>query len=157
MTSLSFALTPDPDPEPGDTPLPCWGENAWYGRSTCRIRVTTNEDWEWGALGVDFDCGGPPPNHWLAWELDALCRLQEVMRLHHSDVERFLLEEGIAPYQPFWIYMTYRFYPGDGWEADPDSEVEFEVIGMESWSRDRAATAWEALRGRQFTLYPVLE
>lgn len=135
---------------------PCLAGNALYSAKQAWIRVVASEDWEWGCLRIEFDCDGPPVNHWLAWELDGVGTLTDVLGLRLSgeflnDVEDLLLREGIAPGQSFWLHLTYHFSK-DAWTGECDSEVDYEVIDVMGVDPERAKLEWEALFGRKMML-----
>lgn len=55
----------------------------------------------------------------------------------------WLMEQGIAPGQPFCVEVTMTV-TRSGWEyVEYDQEVEADVIEVARWSRERVAAAWE--------------
>ena len=148
----------EPAHQEPDTQWPVVGDGAIYGNMWAKVRLIATEDWEWGSLNLEFDGDGPPHDHWLSFELDGLGGLSEVMGLDPnasgliSDLETYLLQQGIAPGQPFWVEMRYsveRSPEGYLGCVEYDSEVDWGTTMVEPWSTERAASAWEALIGRK--------
>lgn len=151
-----FSILEPLDRGPEAKSWPCLAGNALYTGKQASVRVVASEDWEWGCLRLEFDCDGPPHNHWLAYALDGIGTLTDVLGLRLSgeflnDVEDLLLREGIAPGQPFWLRLTHHFSK-DYWTGECDSEVDFEVIGVTSMDPEQATLEWEALFGRKMML-----
>ena len=113
----------------------------------CRLLVSAREDWGWVTLTLEIDGHGPTPKSALACELDAIGPIEEVLDIR--DVETFLLQQGIAPGQPFWLWVNIEYYQS-GWEyPEWDADVDYAVTSVVPWSRERAAEAWEAFYGRR--------
>lgn len=128
--------------------LPCIGEGALYEKNTCTVLMTTTEDWEWGQLSLELDCDGPPANHWLSYELDAMGQIGDILDIvQGNDVDRFLLENGIAPFQRFYMRIS-AHYSRDYW-GECDSDIEGWVLNIEPWDDVRIATEWEAFIARK--------
>lgn len=138
---------------PAASSWPVIGAVSEYGAGWCRIKVVCDEEWEWGCLKIDFadDCDPVPEDHWLEWERDALGDLSCILSLDaREDTIQFMMEHGIAPDQPFWIeasYSTSRDYWGE-WDCD----IDWKVVGYETWPRERVMLAWEAFYGREAML-----
>jgi len=133
--------------------FPCFAEGALYEGAGCRVLMTTTEEWEWGSLKLELDCEGPPDNHWLSFELDALCDIGEIMGVSTgSETDMFLLEHGIAPFQRFYVHLTV-LYTKDYW-GEYDSSFDWEVLNVEPWCLDRICTEWEAYWARKRVLMP---
>jgi hypothetical protein len=139
-----FTLEEQPlkEPEESAVKLPVLYEHSWYSYDACKVRVVSNEDWEWGVLGLDLDCEGPPVNHWLSYMFEAVGNLNEVLDLGHSHTEKFLIDCGIAPKQPFYLWMSFSTWR-DYW-GEYEEEVDWGLAGIVPWSIERAATEWEA-------------
>ncbi|MCP4741517.1 MAG: hypothetical protein GY871_04710 [Actinomycetales bacterium] len=142
---LTFAsLDPVQEVEPAPTSWPHVCDGAIYDRGSCELRLVATEDFEWGQLGLEFDCDGPPEDHWLAWEFDALGTLEEILGVDNR-VGSFLLEHGLAPGESFVVDLGYETW-GRDWHEDHGTEVailDVRPIG-EGWDDTRAAVAWEA-------------
>jgi hypothetical protein len=150
-----FAVEPV-NPGPKADSWPCLAGNALYAGKQAWIRVLASEDWEWGCLRIEFDCDGPPTNHWLAYVLDGVGNLSEALGLSLNglflnEVEEFILREGIAPNQSFWLRLTYSFWQ-DSWTNECDDEVDYKVVGITSVDPEQAKLEWEALCGRKMML-----
>ena len=135
--------------EVGDPPVPVFGDRAWFGYNECRIWLRSHEEWEWGTLNLELDCDPPPYTCALYHELDAVGPIEDVLGL--DDVERFLMENGLAPGQPFYIYASF-WYSGPDRNGEYDSDSDFKILDQERWTADQAATAWEAFYARQHML-----
>jgi len=141
---------PDPPYERMEVKFPCVGDGAAYDSLSCTILVTTTEENEWGKLNLEMDCDGPPDNHWLAFELDCYGSIEEM--LYIEDMDAFLLEHGIAPFQRFYIHLTASYWK-DYW-GEYDSEFDYEVLNIEPWDENRVCTEWEAYLARKRILMP---
>jgi hypothetical protein len=135
-----------------ETNLPCVGDGALYEGHACTILVTTTEEWEWGQLTLELDCEGPPDNHWLSYEFDTVGGLGDILDISGDQVDMFLLENGIAPFQRFYLYITAHYYK-DYW-GEYDSEIECEVLNVEPWDVNRVCTEWEAYWARKRIIMP---
>src|SRR3990172_13398391 len=72
--------------------------------------MTTTEDWEWGQLRFELCCENPPCDHWLAHELRELGNISEIIGVSiGKETDMFLLENGIAPFQKFYMYLTVHY------------------------------------------------
>ncbi len=127
--------------------LPVLYEDAWYGVNDCYIRCFACEEEEWGSFYLEIDCDGPPPNHWLAYMLDCV---NLVEMLYMDPVERFIIENGIAPGQPFYLYLTYNC--SQDYFGEIDEEVDYEVTSIVPWDREKVLTEWEAFYGRKIMM-----
>lgn len=134
-------------PKPTKPHYPVMTEDGFFPDSvTAEIWMMATEDWEWGQLGFVFDSHFPP-DHAVEYEMgNSGCDFDEYLV---DDVMTFLLQEGIAPYQPFFACVHARYfeewtYYGKEW----DLEFDFEVLDVKKWSVDKAATAWEAFFAR---------
>lgn len=133
--------------------FPCVGDGALYDSLSCTILVTTTEEWDWGQLTFELDCEGPPDNHWLAYEFDTCGNLGDILGASTGDeVERFLLENGIAPFQRFYLHISASYYK-DYW-GEYDSEFDYEVLNIEPWDTNRICTEWEAFWARKRIIMP---
>jgi hypothetical protein len=132
--------------------LPVLHEDAWYGKAECCVRVATTEEDEWGSFYLDLDCSAPPPNHWLSYCFDTTGNLAEILCVKdcYGSVERMLLEHGIAPGQPFYLWASFRSWK-DYW-GEYDEEVDWEVTSIVPWNREKVLTEWEAFWGRKMMM-----
>jgi len=128
--------------------LPVLYEHAWYSVDECEVRVIAGEDEAWGELSFEMDCTGPPSNHWLSYCLEGY-GFSDVIGVEH-DITRFLMEHGIAPDQPFYLWMRFRSWR-DYW-GEYDEEIDCEVRGVVPWDKERVTTAWEAFYGRKYLM-----
>jgi len=128
-------------------------ERAWYSYEEAWMWLVATESWEWGQLKLDLDCEPPPYNHWLSGEMDAVGDLDDILGVSEVEgVEQFLLENGIAPGQPFFVQTAFWCHQ-DYW-GEWDSGVEMEVVDIAKWDPERVAIAWEAFFMRKRVLVP---
>lgn len=102
----------------------------------------------WGELSLRPDSDAPAPL-WFDHELD-ICSLAESLRI--TDVETVLLNQGIAPEQPFLLHLEFdsTYYPATpNGPAEWDTEVRWTVSAIEPWPLEKTARAWETLYGRK--------
>lgn len=136
--------------DPNEHPLPCVCDDALYGNSDARVFVYADDSDELGVLQLNFDSTAPPWNHWLAHEMSN-AGVPEAFGMACSDVEEFLMSNGIAPGQRFLLHI--RAWSSRDYWGEWDGGVEVEgVLWKEPWSDDRIACAWEALFGRRAML-----
>jgi len=138
--------------EPPPVKLPVLYEHSWYDVGECRVRVFACEEEEWGSFYLEMDCEGPPPNHWLDYCFDTTGSLKDIMGVDdcHGSVEQMLLEHGIAPGQPFYVWLSFRSWK-DYW-GEYDEEVDWEVTSIVPWDREKVLTEWEAFYGRKIMM-----
>ena len=136
--------------EPEDAAMAVGARSLWFP-TECWIWCVGDECDEWGALTISPDSDEPPPgNHWLNYELDAVGTFEEAMGV--DDVETMLLNEGVAPEQPFLLHLTFRsdYYPATpNGPAEYDTHVEWAVVAVEPWHTERIMLGWEAFWGRR--------
>ena len=153
LISWDEAPEEGPDYRAPTVKLPWVTDGALYERHACTVLMTTTEEWEWGSLALELDCDGPPANHWLSYELDAMGEIGEILGIATGDeTDRFLLENGIAPFQRFYMRITAR-YSRDYW-GEYDTDIEGWVLSVEPWEINRICTEWEAYWARKRILMP---
>lgn len=77
---------------------------------------------------------------WLAFELDAV-GWDGLLDVNH-DAATWLLREGLAPGQPFLVWLR-PHYSRDYW-GEHDLDVEWDVVARTHRSPEEAAAAWQA-------------
>ena len=111
------------------------------------LLLSADEYDEWGVLSLKIEGAMPTPNSSLAFEIAAIGCIEEVLDI--KNVETFLLQNGIAPGQRFWMRVSIKyFYSYLEWDAD----IDYTVTSIIPWSIERAATAWEAFNGRKLMM-----
>lgn len=149
---MKFLTIEEADPPEPFSPLwrypkppsyPVVANRAWYGGSWVKCWMVVDEDWEWGELQLSMDCGGPPGGHWVEYrqEIDSGAAAWD---FDPQDLEQFLMEEGIAPGQPFYAHWTFHAHR-DYW-GEYDEEVALqEILAVEPWDVDKVVAAWATL------------
>ena len=113
----------------------------WRGRGGTRGSFWVEPEVYEGEIFIRCDFAGPIPP-WLAYQDEGIHGL---VRYEVKDFEKFLLENGIAPGQPFRMEFRYsagtdysQSLFGEGWEA-----FDFAVVEVERWSAEKVLEAWE--------------
>lgn len=148
---LSFqGFTPEKQwDDEGDYPLPCLTSSGWFSDYECRVWCRAEEISWWANLELHMPDSDIPDNHPLYFEMDAVGNLGEALEI--QDVEGFLLREGIAPGQAFYMRVAFRYSTPD-WEGDVGLTLTRTVLSKEPWTQEQVASAWEAYLGRKMLL-----
>lgn len=77
---------------------------------------------------------------WLEFERD-MVGWEELVGASRGDVATWLLREGLAPGQPFLVWL--RPHYSVDYYGEHDLDIEAEVVLVDPWSDERAAEAWE--------------
>jgi len=80
------------------------------------------------------------PEHLVAWEISQI-GLDYIFDVDGSSEQerlaKFLLKEGIAPGQPFRMKLSVHYTPGNGWDTDPETDYDLEILGVEYWEPEQ--------------------
>lgn len=125
--------------EPEHKEFPYEGRRALYTWNTCEVWVIVGEEVE---LDASFDCEPPPGNHWLAYELEhiTLCELVLGCESDEHSIATGMLQMGVAPGQPFKVWLR-ATYTRDYW-GEHDADYDSKFLESEPWEQQRAADAW---------------
>jgi len=105
--------------------------------------ITFRIDNDDGVLEVELDCDYPHPDHWLAYWIDHN-GLNEVINSGLNETQPFLLwfllDNGIAPGQPFLAEV--RFWASTDYWGEYDEEIEVRVMDVEPWPVKDVEREW---------------
>jgi len=112
-----------------------------FGRCTCRVWLRF--EWYEGELCLELDSDPPHPDHLLTFAMEAY-GLSSILNLDDwrkdYDPETFMLQNGIAPEQPFQVEAEYD-WSVDYW-GEYDEHWEWEIIAREPWPVGQVLDAW---------------
>lgn len=124
-----------------------------FAPTWARVWMVARDGSVWGDLEfawADVGCG-PPQGHWLEYRLNCDVFHDAVDGGDPRDVEQWMLQNGLAPGQPFCVELRFSAWRSNTPDGDDyDEEVSWgEVVDRERWSAERTLDAWEALWFRQ--------
>ena len=94
-----------------------------------------------GACVVSYVSVGPFPS-WLEYETE-MDGWNSLLDINYSTTEEtFLLQEGIAPGQPFKVRFKMPHYSKDYYGEYDVSYRSCKIVEMQRWSQDKVLRAW---------------
>jgi hypothetical protein len=116
------------------------GEAIW-DRSEGWFWVTAEPDEETFYLSVE--AAGPRPG-WMQYieDTEGIGYALFPDALDGAELATALLALGVAPFQPFFVHMTFEYHRGDGWETDDEQDTDWELLDRAKLDPAIAAKRW---------------
>jgi len=113
-----------------------WTSSNRWGHGSAWVTVVIEPDEETGEFGMDLDCDGPHPDHWLGYLL-SMDTLNGVLGFIGGVDEQLkqMMEWGVAPGQRFIIELV--FSAGRDYWGEYDESLNWRVMDVEPWVPNR--------------------